>query len=306
VVQLRGVNRSGTEYACIQGHGIFDGPSDAASVDAILAWKANAVRVPLNESCWLGLHAPAAFSGAAYQQALADYVSLLDRKGLYAVLELHWSAAGDGPATGQEPMPNRAHSASFWHEVAVAFGGQGHVLFELFNEPFPDDNRDSDEAWRCWRDGGHCAGVPFAAAGMQELIDVVRQTGTPNVILLGGVQYANALTQWLDRRPMDPLGNLAAAWHAYNFNACSDRTCYEDAPATVAAQVPLVASEIGEDDCKGEFIAEAMGWLDERAAGYLAWTWDAWDDCLALVADYDGTPRGRYGRTYREHLLGSP
>ena len=30
-VQVRGVNRSGTEYACIQGWGIFDGPSDAAS-----------------------------------------------------------------------------------------------------------------------------------------------------------------------------------------------------------------------------------------------------------------------------------
>ena len=34
-VQLDGVNRSGTEYACAQGWGIFDGPSDTASVAAI-------------------------------------------------------------------------------------------------------------------------------------------------------------------------------------------------------------------------------------------------------------------------------
>jgi hypothetical protein len=30
-VILRGVDRSGTEYACIQGWGFFDGPSDSAS-----------------------------------------------------------------------------------------------------------------------------------------------------------------------------------------------------------------------------------------------------------------------------------
>jgi hypothetical protein len=27
-VHLQGINRSGTEYACVQGWGIFDGPSD--------------------------------------------------------------------------------------------------------------------------------------------------------------------------------------------------------------------------------------------------------------------------------------
>src|SRR5262249_32288692 len=36
-VRLLGVNRSGTEYACIQGWGIFDGPSDAASLQPIVA-----------------------------------------------------------------------------------------------------------------------------------------------------------------------------------------------------------------------------------------------------------------------------
>src|SRR2546429_292137 len=29
-VVLHGMNRSGTEYACVQGNGIFDGPSDQA------------------------------------------------------------------------------------------------------------------------------------------------------------------------------------------------------------------------------------------------------------------------------------
>jgi len=53
-VVLHGVDRSGTEYQCVQGHEIFDGPSDQASITAMKSWGINAVRVPLNEACWNG------------------------------------------------------------------------------------------------------------------------------------------------------------------------------------------------------------------------------------------------------------
>src|SRR5438105_55651 len=55
-VHIVGVNRSGSEYACIQGWGFFDGPSDAASVAAIAGWHTNAVRLGLNEDCWLNIN----------------------------------------------------------------------------------------------------------------------------------------------------------------------------------------------------------------------------------------------------------
>src|SRR6476619_6580819 len=45
VVQLHGVNYSGTEFACIQGWGVFDGPSDAAMVSALAGWHVNVVHV---------------------------------------------------------------------------------------------------------------------------------------------------------------------------------------------------------------------------------------------------------------------
>ena len=92
---LRGVNRSGTEYACIQGWGFFDGPSDLASVQAIAAWRANAVRIPLNEDCWLNINgAPPAYSGTAYQNAIATYVQTVQAAGLVPILDLHWTGAG--------------------------------------------------------------------------------------------------------------------------------------------------------------------------------------------------------------------
>jgi len=53
-LRLRGVNHSGSEYACIQGWGLFDGAVDAAAANAIASWKANVVRVPLNISSYDG------------------------------------------------------------------------------------------------------------------------------------------------------------------------------------------------------------------------------------------------------------
>src|ERR1700676_2935601 len=52
-VRLFGVNHSGSEYACIAGAGVFEGPADSTLTTAMTSWRINAVRVPLNEHCWL-------------------------------------------------------------------------------------------------------------------------------------------------------------------------------------------------------------------------------------------------------------
>src|SRR5579859_1353004 len=40
VFRLLGVDRSGAEFACVNGTGFFDGPTDDASINAITAWHA--------------------------------------------------------------------------------------------------------------------------------------------------------------------------------------------------------------------------------------------------------------------------
>jgi len=62
---------------------------------------------------------------------------LLNRSGLVVILELHWSAADTAKALGQAAMPNRDHTPEFWYQVAAAYKGNNHVVFDLFNEPFP-------------------------------------------------------------------------------------------------------------------------------------------------------------------------
>ena len=315
VVRLRGVNYSGTEYACIQGWGIFDGPSDLASVQAIKAWNANAVRVPLNETCWLGINdAPATYSGTIYQNAIASYVALLTQNGLVPVLEIHWSAPGTAKATGQRPMLNRDHSLDLWRSIATRFKANTTVVFDLHNEPYPDNNSDTAEAWRCWRDGGTCRGMSFQAAGMQELVTAVRGTGATNLIMLSGIQYANTLTGWLAYKPNDPLNNLAASAHVYpTGNICGTVACYDAQYAPVAQQVPLIAGEFGEsvDDsvCGVTKSNILLDWLDQHNVGYLAWVWNTWGTAcgdLSLILDFDGTPKTPNGTFYRARLAGGP
>lgn len=304
-VRLLGVNRSGGEYMCVQGRGIWDGPSDAASIQAMLTWKINAVRIPLNEDCWLSINGvDASMSGATYQQAVVDYVNLLNSFGIIAIVELHWGAPGTTLADKQSPMPDADHSPAFWASVANTFKSNTSVVFDLFNEPYPDSNSDTTAGWTCWRDGGTCAGVSYTVAGMQSLVDTVRATGATNIIMLGGLQYSNALSQWLTYKPSDPTGNLAAAWHSYNFNLCASSTCWNQLVLPVLQQVPLVVGELGENDCAHGYIDTLMAWLDTYGASYLAWTWDAWGICAAgpvLIEDYYGTPTA-YGQGFKDHL----
>jgi endoglucanase len=316
-VRLIGVNYSGAEYACIQGWGIFDGPSDLASVRAMATWHVNAVRIPLNEDCWLGINGvSAAYSGAAYQQAVAGYVSLLTSQGMYAIPELHWSAPGTTQATGQNPMPDSSHTPAFWQSVASTFKGNPAVLFDLFNEPYPDNNQDTTAAWTCWKNGGTCQGVSYPVAGMQSLVDAVRGTGATNVIMAGGVNYANSLSQWLAYKPNDPAGQLVASAHIYGNNGCGAQNagaCLTSTVAPVAAQVPVIFGETGEtyddSECSSKNMQVILPWADAHNVSYLAWTWDTWGSCGSLISNVNGTvntttPAGAAAPKYvHDHFL---
>jgi hypothetical protein len=307
VVRLRGVNRASAEYACVQGWGIFHGPTDQASVDAMKQWNINAVRIPMNEHCWLGNKGTAPeYSGSNYQNAIRDYVNLLTQNGIVAILDLHWVAPNGQVANELRPMPDRDNAGTFWQQVATTFKSNSMVVFDLYNEPYPDSNRDTTEAWRCWRDGGTCAGVPYQAAGMQELVTAVRNTGAPNVIMLTGILYGAGLDRWLEYKPNDPLNNLMASWHIYPFSwYANDAGYWNTHIATLSKSVPLIAGEVGQTDCGTSFATSTMTWLDNLGASYLAWVWTPWGGCEPVITNYAGTPTQPYGLAIKHHMLGT-
>jgi endoglucanase len=305
-VRLLGVDHSGTEDQCVLNVPpvIFDGPSDASLVTPMKAWNINTIRVPLNEDCWLGINGvSASVSGKTYQTAIVGFVQMLRTNGMYVIVDLHWTNTGTTLATNQQPMPDASHASDFWTSVATAFKSDQGVVFDLFNEPYPDNNQDTTAAWTCWRDGGSCPSISYPVAGMQTLLTAVRNAGATNVIMMGGVQYANTLTHWLTYAPTDPLSNVAASTHNYNFDGCNTTACFSSSLAPVAAKVPLVAGELGEDDCGTTFVDSYFAWADPLGVSYIGWSWNN-QNCgsfPALVSDYEGTPTA-FGQAFKTHL----
>lgn len=300
-VRLLGMNRSGTEYSCQQGYGFFDGPSDAASIRVMQSWHINAVRVPLNETCWLGINGiDAALGGESYRRTIRAWVGRLEAAGLYVILDLHVAAPGGLRATGIIPMADADHAPEFWRGVAAEYRDDRAVLFDLYNEPH-------DVGWGCWERGCtiHDDRVgSYRTAGMAELVAAVRSTGAEQPLLLGGVAWARNLDRWLAHLPPDPLDSLVASNHTYDFAACF-RACRADL-ARIARHHPVVTGELGEGDCRHGYIDDYMPWADRHGISYLGWTWNAhggWT-CRsgpALIRDFDGTPTG-FGIGFREHL----
>ena len=325
-VMLRGVNRMGMEYSCVQGKGLMDGPLTQASVDAYKTWGINVVRVPLNEHCWVGVEGSP--SGAAYQQGVETYVNLLVANGIYAMLDLQWSAPAGQSANELDGMPNTSYSRSFWSSVASRFKNNPSVLFDLFNEPRPNRavNDATDDAarrqWECWRDGGAaCEAIQDTSrpggsltgaqtVGMQALVDAVRATGAQNVIVLSGIQWANTIWSSASRniltyKPNDPIGQLVASVHIYDNTWCRDVACYDREMAPVAAQMPVVIGEFGHRGGDVAFLNTLMQWGDAHGVGYLAWTWALGDSSgfsqLMLITNYNGTPN-QYGQVLKSRL----
>jgi endoglucanase len=339
-VQLHGVDRSGTEYSCLYGS-FFDGPADQPAINAMLSWHVDAVRVPLNADCWLGINGvPAAQAGSNYQNAIQTWVNLITTNGMVAIVDLHWTAPGTNLANSQTPMADADHAPMFWSQVAAMFKGNGSVIFDLFNEPYISD-------WSCWLTGGMCAqwsGSTYNVAGMASLLQAVRNAGADNVVIMGGLGYSSDMSQWVAKVSSIPtlpaplngisIKNVAVSWHAYDFNSeqsgCPSQyngystTCYTaamtamntSATSVLAAGFPLIIGESGISaydsmsamPFSSSQITEIEGWFDGlltwaegQGQSYLAWSWNT-DTPPILLTDYTGNPSPYFGVTYQAHL----
>jgi endoglucanase len=293
-VAIRGVNRMGTEYMCIGGYGIFDGPTDDNAINSITRWGVNAIRVPLNEDCWLNINGVLPqYGGGAYISAISEYVNRITNKGLYVIVDLHWAAPGGQKSTKQLEMVDLDHGLDFWKSVATTFASNRRVIYDLYNEPFNIN-------WDCWKNG--CNSPGYQTLGMQQLVTHIRGFAN-NTLMLGGLTWSNDLSQFLTYVPTDPINNLAASWHSYNFNGCKDQGCWNSQIAPVAAKYPVITGEFGENDCAHGYIDQLLPWMDSANVSYVAWVWNT-ADCAAtpaLITNYDGTPSG-FGVGYKNHL----
>ena len=322
VVRLLGVDHAGTEYSCVgggsdgsKGYAIFDGPSDDSLVLPMLAWKINAVRVPLNEACWLGIGVVnPAYAGKSYQTAIETYVSMIRSHGIYVILDLHWSAPGTSVGTSQQPMADADNAPTFWKAVATAFAGDLGVVFDLFNEPYlaTSNINGGTDPWACLENG--CSAQlqkplsgNYQTAGHQSLVRARARHGREERHLgLGSRLHERPVRLGDPQADRPTTGNLAASLHLYNFNGCTD--------ATPAGTCATGRSRRGFPSSRARtarttaaltsFVDAYMTWADALGISYLGWAWNPYD-CSgfpALVSDYDGTATA-FGQGLKRHLL---
>jgi putative cell wall-binding protein len=317
VMTVHAVNWPSFEYACEQGWGNSASGATSAAANAMVSWGINAVRVPLNQDCWLGVdgapRSPITVDG--YKSALSAWVATLNAAGLVVILDLHWTAPAGSSADGQRAMPD-AQSTTFWTSVATYFKDSPSVLFETFNEPYSRGTR--TVSWSCWLNGGCQVPVAndqspigtttYTAVGQAALVAAIRATGATQPILLDGLNYANDLTGWLANKPDD--SQLIASWHNYPGQGCSDATCWNSQVVPVKNTVPVIATEFGETDGGSDFMTSFMTWADTQGIGYAPWAWwvtdssDSTDANLySLISNLSTfTPRAPEGTAYHAHL----
>jgi len=335
-LRLQGVDVSDTETACVKGWGFSSGSLDSSEAAAMSSWHVNAVRIPLNEDCWLGINGVSpSKSGASYHLAIQSFVEALNSKGIDAILDLHFAAPGSTLAQEQWPMPDADHALTFWADVAQTFKSNPSVLFDVYNEPSLGSITPSAADWQCWLSGctmtyqptvncQTCSPVTYATAGTQQMVDTIRQTGAKQPILVAGLGAGSVVCTgsvspssacaWSQYEPNDPLHSIVASVHTYSSRWCVSEACWTANYGAVTNTTPLVVTELGEVDCTTSYVDSFTNWAQQHHVSYLYWAWQTPTPgqvgCLAehaLLSDWSGAPSVPLGQAVRDLLVsGSP
>jgi hypothetical protein len=133
-------------------------------------WHLNALRLPLSN--W------------EYARFTNDYTSQLDQvvqeanqAGLYVVLDLHDDVKSGSPYTSPASDVPKAEDVTFWKAIAAHLKSNPMVMFDLYNEP-------KEKSWNMWLHGSGTTPDGATIVGFQDLVNAVRSTGAPQVIVL--------------------------------------------------------------------------------------------------------------------------
>ena len=140
------------------------------------------MRIPLTASNWLGVETKAAKANMAkypklsdqYQTMISKMIDEFTAAGAVVILDLQWS---DDDAE-QTNMPLKQKSGTggaieFWKSVSTRFASNDHVFYELFNEPFSNN----DDTFI----NGNGTYV-----GILDMVAAIREISSDQVLVVGG------------------------------------------------------------------------------------------------------------------------
>ena len=235
-------------------------------------WNANSVRISIHPYVWRqasiygGRERIIALMRAEIQRAI--------EAGLFVVLDWHITGWPDGFARPSDPGeppglhdPEFSLACDFWSHASAAFGKNGAVAFELWNEPVsgPNDWQPNPEEWKQLR--------PY----WDRLVAIIR-SHSDNLIILASGSWAYSLKGIREFPPAD--ANVAFSWHVYAGKENNDEVRWADAFDDLSREHPVIVSEWGfaengapwyrggVEDFGAKF---ASSWLEGRGLHWMAW-----------------------------------
>lgn len=254
----------------------------AADFQLMASWKANVVRIALNQDFWLS---GSGFYDPNYAPLVDTVIGWAEAAGMDVILDLHWSDAGVlgscAPNMGCQQLMADANSVTFWTEVATRYKGDGRVLFELYNEP-------EQISWGIWKSGGP-TGEGWNAVGMQQLHDAVRAAGAENLVVIGGIFWAYDLSKVPQSRIIGH--NILYATHPYGGTSERAPSAWDADWGFLADTDPVIVTEFGDSACDGVYDGELIKYADKRNASWTSWAWfPGGCNFPSIISDWNGTP----------------
>ncbi len=307
-VWLQGISLCSLEWSA-------SGDNILKSVEvATKEWKSNVLRQPIRETFWFGRGDYQKDGGAGYRQLVDDSINLAAANGAYVVLDLH-----------QFRAPKEDH-VIFWQAIAEKYKNHPAVLFELFNEPH-------DISWEVWRNGGPVADqkkvaeakkngeplaenneklIAFRSVGMQKLIDVIRESGANNIVVVGGLDWGYDLSGILNGYALDDKGGNGIVYSSHVYPWKSD---WQGKFLDLADKYPLFIGELGGEVERMPFIPperhedpytwapDMLGLIQKHKLHWTGWCFHT-KSSPRLLADWDYTPTPYWGQFVKDALAG--
>jgi endoglucanase len=294
-VILRGVNRSGLEYAGPDEQGFLSGASlSRFEIEVIVRkWRCNIIRLPFNQD--FVLRGRLGRSGEEYQLAIDQVINWASLSGAYTLLDLQWLDADrvyGGNRNFVAPLPNM-DSIDLWATLARRYASEPAVLYDVFNEPH---DRLDDDPYPLNKEDGTTYPSGQRRVTMKEwqpwartLTQAIRSENPNALVFIGGTDWGYDLRGM----PME-LENIVYSTHVYP--ARGDE--WPEAFGNLSRSVPVFAGEFGGNDTPDDldFIRRLIQYLGDLEIGWTAWSWS---DTPFLVTRY--APTG-FGEVVRQTL----